>query len=244
MPKLRLREFYQSYLKMRVLSQLDERFGDVRAGVISRMTEELFGGNSPPFEYFRPAVLTAPAKLGLPRFRHVRSANILYNFLRQVYRTRLQEMVRILARVLPVRQRDSSSELVVRVAGVEEALADLEGFDHSFSPDSDDGKAFLRLRYGVEKDITLHRSYRNMVQHKDREVRSIVDLGLEHLRGLRRVFGNMQRTLSDQLRHRYAEADSRVSALDGLDGLLEQYSEKLDLLDKLMKQIAAMEEGY
>lgn len=244
MPKLRLREFYQSYLMMRVLSQLDESFGDVRAGVVSRLSEELFGGTPSPFEYFRPAILSAPDKLGLPMFRHIRSATVLHNFLRRIYRTRLQEMVRILSRVLPVRQRDSSSALVVHVAGIEQALADLEGFDKSFSPDSDDGKAFFRVRYGVEKDVTLHRSYRNIVQHKDREVRSMIDLSLEHFRGLRLVFGNMRRTVSDQLRHRYAEADPRVSALDGLDGLLEEYSDKLDLLDKLMKQILAMEEGY
>ena len=244
MPKLRLRDFYQSFLTMRVLTQLDESFSDVRAGVISRMTRGLFGGTPPPFEYFRPAVLTAPAKLGLPTFRHIRSANTVYNFLRLIYRPRLQEVARILSRVLPVRQRDSSSELVMHVAGVETALADLEAFDASFSPDSDDGKSFFRIRYGVEKDITLHRTYRNIVQQKDREVRSVVDVALEHLRGLRRVFGNLQRTLTDQTRQRYAEADSRVSALDGLDGLVEQYSEKLDMLDKLVKQVIAMEEGY
>ncbi len=244
MPKLRLREFYQSYLMMRVLSQLDERFGDVRVGVVSRMTEELFGGPTSPFEYFRPAMLSAPEKLGLPKFRHIRSATVLWNFLQEVYRPRLQEMVRILSRILPVRQRDSSSALVVHVSGIEETLADLEQFDKSFSPDSDDGKSFFRVRYGVEKDITLHRSYRNIVQQKDREIRSLIDLGLEHLRGLQRAFENMQRTLSDQLRQRYAEADARVSALDGLDGLLEGYSDKLESLDKLVKQVLAMEEGY
>ncbi|MEE8441214.1 MAG: hypothetical protein V3S41_05785 [Spirochaetia bacterium] len=244
MPKLRLREFYQSYLMMRVLSQLDESFGDVRVGVISRMIEELFGGAPSPFEYYRPAILSAPDKLGLPKFRHIRSATVLQNFLRHIYRTRLQEIVRTLSRVLPVRQRDSSSALVVHVAGIEQALADLDGFDRSFSPDSDDGKAFFRVRYGVEKDVTLHRSYRNIVQHKDREVRSMIDLALEHLRGLLRAFENMQRTLSDQLRQRYAEADASVSTLDGLDGLLEEYSGKLGLLDKLVKQILAMEEGY
>jgi len=244
MPRLRLRDFYQSYLRMRILSQLDERFPEVRAGAVSRMTEDLFGAAPTPFEYFRPAVLTAPATLGLPVFRHIRSASVLHNFLRQVYRPRLQEMARLMSRVLPVRQRDSSSELVTHVAGIERAMADLDDFDSSFAPDSDDGKAFFRVRYGVEKDITLHRSYRNIVQQKDREVRTIVDKAMGHLRGLRQVFATIQRALTDQLRQRYAEADTKVSAVDGLDGLLDYYSEKLDLLDKLMKQTIAMEEGY
>ena len=109
MPKLRLRDFHQSYLTMRVLSQLDAQFGDVRVGVVSRMTEDLFGDSTVPFEYFRPAILSAPDKLGLPRFRHVRSATVMYNFLCRVYRPRLQEIVRTLSRILPVRQRDKQS---------------------------------------------------------------------------------------------------------------------------------------
>ena len=120
----------------------------------------------------------------------------------------------------------------------------MEEFDRSFAPDSDDGKAFFRVRYGVEKDVTLHRSYRNIVQQKDREVRSNIDLSREHIRGLQLVLENLQRTASDQLRQRFAEADQRVSALDGLDTLLAVYSEKMAKLEKLMKQILAMEEGY
>ncbi len=244
LPKLRLRDFHQSFLRMRVLGELDSSFGDIRAGVVRRMSEELFGGRGAPFEYFRPAVLSAPDRLGLPRFRHVRSANVMYNFLRLIYRGHMQEMVRILSRVLPVRQRDASSDLVVHVAGVEEGLAQIEGFDASFAPDTDDGKAFYRVRYGVEKDITLHRSYRNLVQQKDREVKGIIDSGMEHIRGLRRVLANLQRALTDHLRQRYAEVDQRVSAVDGLDGLLDTYLERIDLFDRLMKQTRAMEEGY
>ena len=92
--------------------------------------------------------------------------------------------------------------------------------------------------------MTLHRSYRNIVQQKDREVRSTIAVAREHVRGLQLVLENLQRTASDQLRQRFAEADKRVSALDGLDNLLVLYSEKMALLEKLMKQILAMEEGY
>jgi hypothetical protein len=244
LPKLKLRDFHQSYLTMRVLTQLDQSFGEVRLGVIERMTEELFGVSPPTFEYFRPAVVSPPDKLGLPRFRHNRSATVFYNFLRLIYRRKMQETLRILARVLPVRQRDSSSSLISCVAGVEQALSDLFEFDKSFAPDSDEGKSFFRVRYGIEKDITLHRTFRNIVHQKDREVRSMIDTGLEHVSALLRVFGNLQRTLSDQIRQRYAEADPGANSLDGLDGLIEDYSGKIGQLEKLMKQILAMEEGY
>jgi hypothetical protein len=243
-PKVRLREFYTSYLTIRLLTQLDERFGEVRKGVVERMTQELFGGIPPAFEYYRTGVQSAPEKHSLPSLAFMKSLAVAYNFLRFIYRGRMQEMVRILSRVLPVRQRDSSSDLVVHVAGVEQVLADLEEFDESFSPDSEDGKAFYRVRYGVEKDPTLVRSYRNMVNQRDREAQTLLGSSIEHLRGLNRVFGNIQRGLTDQLRERYAAADHRVNALDGLDRLLESYREKLDRFDRLIRQVRATEEGY
>ena len=85
MPTLKLREFYHSYLMIRVLSQLDSRFPDIRRGVVDRMVEELFGGPPPPFTYFRPGVQVASDRTGLPGFRHMRSLNLLYAFLPSIH---------------------------------------------------------------------------------------------------------------------------------------------------------------
>ena len=243
-PKVRLRDFYTSFLTIHLLSQLDERFAEIRKGVVERMSQELFGGSPPTFEYYRPGVQSVPDGVSLPAMGYMRSLAVGYNFLRFIYRGRMQEMVRILSRVLPVRQRDSSSDLVVHVAGVEECLAKLEEYDRSFSPDSEEGKAFYRVRYGVEKDPTLQRSYRNLVHQRDREAQTLLSSTMEHLRGLSRVFENIERGLSDQLRERYAAADHRVNALDGLDRLLENYRAKLDKFDRLIRQVRATEEGY
>lgn len=244
LPELKLREFYRSYLMIRVLSQLDEQFPSIRSGVVERMTDELFGGAPPPMTYFRPGVQITPEAAGMPTFTHMRSLTITFNFLRFVYRGRMQEMVRTLSRILPVRQRDSSSDLIAHVSGVEEALADIEDFDESFSPDSQDGKSYYRVRYQVEKDVTMQRSFRNIVGQRDREASSIVDKATEHIAGLGRVFDTIERVLTDQIRERYAAADHRVNSLDGLDQLLEEQGLKIRRFESLIRQVRAMEEGY
>ncbi|MFW5718152.1 MAG: DUF5312 family protein [Spirochaetota bacterium] len=244
LPELKLREFYRSYLMIRVLSQLDEQFPSIRSGVVERMTEELFGGSPPPMTYFRAGVQITPENAGMPGFTHMRSLTITFNFLRFVYRGRMQEMVRTLSRILPVRQRDSSSDLIAHVSGVEEALADIEDFDESFSPDSQDGKSYYRVRYQVEKDVTMQRSFRNVVNQRDREASSIVDKATEHISGLGRVFDTIGRVLTDQIRERYASADHRVNSLDGLDQLLEEQQAKVRRFESLIRQVRAMEEGY
>ncbi|MFW6312445.1 MAG: hypothetical protein ACOC2N_00990, partial [Spirochaetota bacterium] len=244
LPELRLREFHRSYLMIRVLSQLDARFPEIRRGVVDRMVEELFDGDPPPLTFFRPGVQVVPEKAGLPDFLHMRSLAITYNFLRFLYHGRMQEMVHVLSRVLPVRQRDSSSDLTVHVSGVENVLADIEDFDLGFSPDTDDGKSYYRVRYAVEKDVTMHRSFRNLVQQRDREASSLVDRATEHIQGLAAVFDSIGASLSDQTRERYASNDSRVNSLDGLDRLLEAQRRRLDQFVRLIRQVRAMEEGY
>ena len=244
LPQLKLREFYKSYLMIRVLSELDRTFPEIRKGVVERMTNELFDGTPPPMTYFRPGIQLTPEAGGLPGFAHMRSVEVTYNFLRFVYRGRMQEMVRTLSRILPVRQRDSSSDLVIHVSGVEGAIADLEDFDESFSPDSEDGKGYYRVRYAVENDATLQRSYRNIVQQRDRQAAQLVDAATEHIQGLATVFEAISRTLTGQLRERYAAADHRVNSLDGLDRLLEEHGAKLAKFVRLIRQVRAMEEGY
>ncbi|MFW5683490.1 MAG: hypothetical protein ACOC1I_01420 [Spirochaetota bacterium] len=244
LPDLKLREFYRSYLMIRVLTQLDRSFPDIRRGVVDKMTRELFDGSPPPLSYFRPGVQLTPEQSGLPVFLHLRSVGVTYSFLRFIYRGRMQEIIRTLSRILPVRQRDSSSDLVVHVSGIEEAMADLEDFDESFSPDTDDGKSYYRVRYAVENDVTLQRSYRNLVQQRDREAALLVDAATEHIQGLSTVFDAILRSLTDHLRERYASADSRVNSLDGLDRLLETNQAKLDKFVRLVRQVRAMEEGY
>lgn len=243
-PRINLREFYSSYLTMRLLSQVDRGFKEIRRGVVSRLTKQLFGRELQPFEFYRPGIQPATNRMGLPAFQHMRSLNVLYNFLRLIYHGHMQETVRILSRILPIRQRDASSGLVVHVAGLEDVHDHIRAFDYSFSPDSDDGKAFLRIRFAVEKDVTQHRTYRNIVTAKDREARQLLDRGMEHVTGLERSFSEIQRSLTDQLRERYAAADSLVSRLDGLDHLLERNLEKIATFNRLIKQVIAGEEGY
>ncbi|TVQ24830.1 MAG: hypothetical protein EA382_07960 [Spirochaetaceae bacterium] len=243
-PEIRLKEFYRSHLMIRVLSELDARFAEIRRGVVDRMVKRLFGAPPPPMAFFRTGVQLVSDKVGGPDFRRIRSLTLANAFLRFLYRGRMQEMFRTLGRILPVRQRDSSSDLVVHVAGMDETYADIEDFDESFSPDTDDGKSYYRVRYGVEKDASLNRSYRNMVSQRDREATLLVDRTAEHARGLLKVCEAIRAGLTDQTRERYAAVDRRVNEVDGLDVLIEQQAAKLEQFDRLIKQVRAMEEGY
>ena len=243
-PRIDLRVFYRSELTLRLLSQLDERFADVRKGVIERMVRRLFGGEPSPLNHFKNGPHLLAERYESDRYSHMYSLTITFDFLEKIFHGRMHEMFRVLSRILPVRQRDSSSDLATHLAGVDEIYAGIQDFDGSFSPETEDGKAYFRVRYGVEKDVSLQRSYHNQLLQRDRESGVLVERAVEHVRGLLRVVRSIQSTLTDQVRERYAANDPRVNELDGLDQLLAQQAEKLDQFDRVISHIRAMEQGH
>jgi len=242
-PRLDLRDFYYNSLRMKILAQLDERFRDVRIGVVGRLINSLFRTEPPELEYFSSGTSSTISKLGLPTFHYVRSLGILYGFIVARYRKDIQEFIRLLNRVFPQRDKDTSGELAFHAAGVEDVADKIKAFDERFSPDADDGKNFLRLRYAVEKDKEQHKPYRVFVAQKDREAKELLNKGIEHIQAVYHVF----RTLTDEpttgLEERFAAYEAGSARGNPLANRLASHADTLENFLKLMNQLIAMDEG-
>ena len=218
-PKLNLKEFYHNALKVSVLSELDQRFPDIRAGTVRRMIESIFGKEPPDFAHFRESVPDSLSKLGLRGFSHVKSLNILYNYIHQIYRNRHQDFVRSIGELLPTRRKSVANDLAFHSAEIEDMVEKIRSFDYSFSPEGDNGKRLYRLRYAVERDASQHRLFQEFVTQINREASSLTREGVEHLQGLERIFreliSDLPSGLADQFRRRFAGLE-RPPALDAL----------------------------
>ena len=242
-PRLNLKDFYHDALKVNVLSELDERLPSIRAGAVRRMIESIFGKDPPDFAHFRASVPESLTKLGLRGFRHVKSLNILYNYIQQVYRRKHQGFVRTIGELLPTRRKNVSNDLAFHAAGMEDIAEKIRSFDYGFSPEGDNGKRYYRLRYAVERDASQHRLFQEFVSQIDRESSSLSREGVEHLQGLERIFreliSDMPPGLADQFRRRYAALE-RPPALDAL--LMERVVEFANV-SRLIGQLLSMEAG-
>ncbi|TVR92862.1 MAG: hypothetical protein EA428_03105 [Spirochaetaceae bacterium] len=241
LPKLNLKAFYHAALKIRVLGRLDKRFQDVRLGVVGRMIDRIFRQDPPDFEHYRSTIHASIQKLGLPTFKYMKSLNILYNFIVRRYRGGLQEFVRVLNRITPIRLRSGGRDLLLVSAGLEDIAEKIEKFDQSFAPDADEGKAFFRVRYAVEKDLAQQRAYRAMVLQRDKEARTLIDKGLELLEEVLAALQMLQRNQSPSMAEKYRQFAAPGSSLE-LE--LKKHTEELEMLRKLITQLVAIEEGH
>jgi hypothetical protein len=243
-PKLDLEEFYASSLQMHVLEQLDGRFGDVRMGVIGRMINDLFATDPGDFDYYPSSLPPSLQRYGLPTPRYVQSLKVAYNFLIRKYRREYQEVVRILSRILPARKRDRQNQLLHHAGILEDTTDKIKAFDISFSPDSDDGKAFYRVRYAMERDVSMQKQYRTLIAQKDREARDCIERALEGLAGLREVFEDVSKMQSANLNERFVSFDSSVAQDRDLETTVKRIIYEINELRKLINQLIALEEGY
>lgn len=243
LPKLRLREFYFAFLKLKCLTQLDERFNDVRMGMLGRMIAEILPKPSVEFEFYRSTIQASVKKLGLPGFRYVKSLNVLYNFILQRFRGRMQETMRILTRIVPARIHHAASDLTLHAANIEDVADRINDFDLSFSPDSDEGKTFYRVRYSLEKDYSQQQQYKSIILQKDREARTILEKGMENFAQAQEIFESIREAKPAHLNERYAHFDSTSADDRPLDALLANYIHELQTFRKVLNQVIIMEEG-
>ena len=73
-------------------------------------------------------------------------------------------------------------------AGLEELEARILLLDRSLSPDDDDGKILRRLRHRLASDLMQQKQYRSFIAEKDKEARELIDQGIDHLQGIKRIF--------------------------------------------------------
>ncbi len=238
-PRLNIRDFYQSALQLKVLEELDEQYSNVRQQVINRKKNDVFPRGMQGFEYYRRSLLSS-SNVKLPVFRYVDSLTSLYQFLIYRFERDYLETFRILARILPERFRDQGSRLILSIANIEELLDHIRSFDYSFSPLSDDGKSFFRLRFAAEKDITQLKAYRTVVSQKDREVRELLTRGNEACKNLERILKPLLEAPLENIDDRF---QSLSSVGDGsLKKRLTRAKEDLTAIQKIMFYEQQLEE--
>ena len=243
-PKLYLRDFFVSKLKLMLLPKLDEIFDDIRRQVIDKQIKELFPNTSQePLLYYRDYMSLDYNKLGIPTFSYTKSINLLYNFIRIVYRRQIQEIIQVLSQGVLRQNRITLNRLLVHIAALEDLETKIRALDESLSPDEEDGKLFTRIRYTLASDATHQRLYRSLINQKDSEVKSLIERGKEALLGLKKMFDEFITSPMESFKQKlqsYHYIDGRSQKL--ID-VLQDRADKIEKFQNLLYEISRIERG-
>lgn len=204
-PSLNLREFFYASTRMALMESLDGEFAALRRRIIDRIVQTVFTAPLKEFDNYR-AHLPGFVRAGLPGFRYVYSVNIVHHYFGTIFMGYVRDMLRLLMKVLPSRNRDSSSELNFHINGVESLYEKIKALDLGFAPENEEGKTLIRLRMNMEKDISQERTYRIYIAQKDKEVRSYLEEGIDHLRSLAETLDEVLKLPPDMIDERFRTA--------------------------------------
>ncbi len=237
-PKLKLRDFYYSNLKIEVLQELDRRFNDLRMGVLGQLVQEVFPQGLKQFEYFHPEIQSAIKRAGVGQLLVFRSLQVIHTFIQSVYRGGLLEFMRVLGRLMPVRARQTGVDLTLNIAGFDDVAERLRNFDLSFSPDADDGKTFYRFRYtSTDRDSGQISAFKALVTQKDRDANVIIEKFQDQLRVLLETFRGVRKSSHQQLNERYQAFESTLADERPFDARLDALIRSLENTEKILNQM-------
>lgn len=241
-PDLKLRDFYYSNLKIKLLQELDDRYQELRMGVLQRMIQEVFPNGLSNFEFFHMEIQTAIKRSGIVNLQVFRPLQFVHSFMEKVYRRGLMDFMRIIGRLLPSRGRQRSVDFTLLIAGLDDVMERMRTFDLSFSPDSDEGKTFFRYRYSTsERDKSQVAAYKALVTQKDRDAKGIIEKFQEQIQGVRTSFELIRKTNHAHLNERYSSYESTLAEDRPFDARLQEYLQKIDATEKIVNQLIAIE---
>jgi len=189
LPKIDLREFYRNTLSIKIIDKLEEMYPEIRKRYIILETERLFKGQRfSGFQHYREYSSIDYEKLGVSPFLQIKALELVYNYMACFFKGYIQETIRLLERGILSQNRLIRDSMLQYAADIEDISDKIRIFDETLAPDSEDGKMFNKFRFSMAKDPIQQKMYRKIVIQKDREAKSLSELGLESLSGIKRVF--------------------------------------------------------
>jgi hypothetical protein len=183
-PRLKLTAFYTESLRMKIINEFAVYFPQLHRTIFEEVQEKLFGRGPDDFDYFMNSGLGMTPKKGYAEFTYPHSLKILNTFIKTHYYAYIQGLVHSLNKVMAHRVRSSFSQLLVHAGAIENVGTKLKNFDLSFSPDAEDGKQFIRLKFVLDKELSQQKSYVQLVTKKNEELKGLLDSGISTLQGI------------------------------------------------------------
>jgi hypothetical protein len=234
-PRLKLTEFYTESLRLKILGEFEIYFPQLHRTIFEDVQRKLFSKEPDDFDYFMNSGLGMTPKKGYAEFAYPQSLKILNAFIKTHYYAYIQSLAHSLNKVMAHRIRSSFSQLLVHAGSIENVGTKLRNFDLSFSPDAEDGKQFIRLKFVLDKELSQQKSYVQLVTKKNEEMKSLLDSGIASLHG---IYASLAAIRKDA-----AFISDAATRIPGIGKLIDRSIDALFMMGKLLRYCMSTEKG-
>lgn len=243
-PKLKLKDFYYANLKIHVLEQVDAKYTNARNILIEKNINRFFNNiQMKKFMHYRYYTSFDYNKIGVNYFYHVKTLEILFNYLDYYYNNIYRSMIDVVARIVFSQDKITINSVMVQLSALDDIYIKIQDFDKSLAPDEEDGKLFLRLRYGLGNDNAYLKMYKTFVAERNRTTKDIINKSLDAFDSLLKIFSQLVSSPSYEvkktLKSFYMINGKTVSFKDHITGCMDN----IKYFRTLLAQLRKFEEG-
>jgi len=242
LPKINLRDFYQTTLTFRMINELDEIYPEIQRVVVNEKIQAVFGEfDLIPFYYYVKDRDPKVQELGLPEFTHERGLNLLYNFIYHYYKQHMQTLIQTIARGVFAQNRITQNRILHYAGAIEDVEERIRLFDLTLSGEAEDGKKIRRLKNGLKEKPLNQKTYTSLIMQKDREARAHLDKGLDSIAGLIKIFTEIKDSPMDNIKSQLKTIIDIDNERGSLNKFLSTRIQKMTEVKLLLNQIIEME---
>ncbi len=243
-PALPLRQIYAQALRKLLKNEIDSKINEIKGRVIDRKIRELFRDLSlAPFVNATEDAAEFYLRQGLPYLTRLRSLNLLANYIKQVYREFIQDVVQLVSQYFFATNKRNQNRLLQYASAIEEVEEKIHQYDKSLSPEADDGKTMQRLRFNIANDFTHQKLYKAFLTDKDRDAQEILERGVEQFTGFKYIFDEILASSMEGIQIALKTVVVYKNKQYTMGQLLQLLSVNVGDFLKILNQVMDMEKG-
>ena len=243
-PRLKLKDFYSANLKIHLLEQVDEKYTKARNVLIEKNINRFFNNlQMKKFMHYRYYTSFDYTKIGVTYFHHVKTLEILYNYLDHYYNNKYRAMIDVVTRIIFSQDKITINSMMVQLSALDDAYIKIQDFDNSLAPDEEDGKLFLRLRYGLGNDNAYLKMYKSFIAQKNKTTKDIIGKSLDAFDSIMKIFQQLKISPSYEIKNTLKNScligGRSATFQEHIDGFLDN----IKYFRTLITQLQKFEEG-
>jgi hypothetical protein len=198
-PSPHFKSFYQNSLELKILTELDEKFPDIRNSLIQEYKDILFVNGTQTLQYFIPEIVQIKNP-GFPIFAYLEAFTTMYSFIKLIFSPLYAEFLRSTSKLIPERLRDVHNAFIFQTGSLEDVLVQIEKLDELYNPVGQDGRVFFRTRAAAMRDLTQQKTYRSLIIQRDKDLKLIIEKGIETVKALQKAIQEVLNTTIESIK--------------------------------------------
>lgn len=245
--KLDIRKFYSDTFKRIAVSELDSVLVQMRIAYFRQTLRRIFEkGDYSIIDFYCNNFSSQWQKLGLPQFKHTKSFELVYNFLRHWVSLKMHNVFSLLITNILVKVPSLQSQMEEFKIAIDLAEDKIKKFDKSLGFDHESGKLLWGYKDSLDRSGSLKRTkdISDFIFTQDKEALALIDAGVQVLNNFSSFIKNkiLEGTI-ESLKPIIAGVYGSISRSQSLQEVLRIRADDIGVFVGIIKEIIKYEKN-